>query len=289
MATEIKNVLDRRLHAFRPDLADAALAGQIEAAHFVEASHARIAVPVCDMRAAPRDDAGLDTQLRLNQPVRVFEQKDGWSWIKADDDDYVGYVRSDALGAPLTDRLTHCVCAPRTFAYPEPDLKKPVLTSLSMGTKLPIGQVAETRGTRYAQIIGGGWVIEKHLQPIADYAADYVSVAETLIGTPYLWGGNSAFGLDCSGLVQLAMAMCNRPVLRDSDMQLRSIGHAVDPDGQVERGDLIFWSGHVAIVRDHETIIHANAHSMDVCIENRAEAIARIAYLYQQPVGYRRP
>ena len=282
---------DRRLHAFRPDLADIRLKGEVEAERFVAGRPARIAISVADLRAAPRPDSGMNTQLLHGDEVLVFEDREGWFWIQAKRDGYVGYVVDTAIGEPGLPP-THVVAVPRTFVYPGPDLRFPRTGELSLGSELVIVGEAETRGTRYGLLASGEAVILKRLLPAGQYASDYVAVAESLVGTPYLWGGVSGFGIDCSGLVQLAMRMTGRDVLRDSDMQGAGLGEPLAP-GQdfsgLRRGDLVFWKGHVAIMTDERLMIHANGHTMLVSHEGLAEAVERIGYLYGGPTGFRRP
>jgi len=281
---------DGRLHAFRQDLADERLAGEVEAERFVAGRAATVGVPVADLRREPRPDAGLSTQLLLGDPVRVYEEREGWAWLQSERDGYVGYAGAGALGPVPTSLPSHIVRVPRTFVYPGPDLKSPPLATLSLGTRLRVSDRAETRGTAYAILAGGGAVVAGHVAGLGDPPVqDYVAFAESLLGTPYLWGGASAFGLDCSGLVQLAMHMAGRPVPRDSDMQAAAIGAALDPAGGLRRGDLVFWKGHVAMLTDPETILHASGHTMQVSREAFAEAKQRIAYLYGVPTGFRRP
>ncbi|TIW61566.1 MAG: NlpC/P60 family protein [Mesorhizobium sp.] len=282
---------DARLHAFRSDLADARLKGEVTAERFVAGRPARIAVPVADVRKAPRPDAGINTQFLSGDDVLVFEDIKGWAWVQSERDGYVGYVAANELGG-REHEPTHVVCVPRTFVYPGPDLRFPIAGNLSMGSTLTVTGAAETRGTHYAVLSSGQALIAGHLQPVGDVAADYVSVAETFLGTPYLWGGVSGFGIDCSGLVQLAMRMAGRDVLRDSDMQAKGIGEPLEPRPDysgLRRGDLVFWKGHVAIMTDAETMIHANGHTMLVSREGLKEAVDRIGYLYGGPTGFRRP
>jgi cell wall-associated NlpC family hydrolase len=281
---------DARLHAFRSDLADARLKGEVSADRFVAGQPARISVPVADLRKAPRWDAGVNTQALFGDDILVFEDKDGWAWIQVERDGYVGYVADTVLGA-RDHAPTHVVSVPRTFLYPGPDLRFPAGGQLSMGSAVTVTGAAETRGTHYALVPSGQAIIAGHLRPIAEAATDYVAVAESFLCTPYLWGGVSGFGIDCSGLVQLSMRMAGKDVLRDSDMQAASIGEPLDPGPNftgLRRGDLVFWKGHVAVMTDAETMIHANGHTMLVSREGLKDAVARIGYLYGGPTGFRR-
>ncbi|MEZ2328137.1 NlpC/P60 family protein [Mesorhizobium sp. RCC_202] len=282
---------DARLHAFRSDLADARLEGEVAADRFVTGRPARITTSVADLRKAPRPDAGVNTQALFGDDVLVFEDTEGWAWVQAERDGYVGYVADNLVGR-REHAPTHIVSVPRTFLYPGPDLRFPVSGQLSMGSTVMVTGSAETRGTHYALLPSGQAIIAAHLRPVADVAQDYVTVAEGFLGTPYLWGGVSGFGIDCSGLVQLAMRMTGKDVLRDSDMQAASIGTVLEPGPDfsgLRRGDLVFWKGHVAIMTDAENMIHANGHTMLVSREGLREAVDRIGYLYGGPTGFRRP
>lgn len=284
-------VHDARLHAFRTDIADIRLKGEVTAERFVAGRPARIAASVVDLRRAPRADSGIDTQFLLGDDVLVFDEADGWAWIQGERDGYVGYVLVGDVGA-RTAAPTHIVSVPRTFVYPGADLRFPRSGQLSMGSTVTVTSAAETRGTHYAVLSSGETIIASHLRPVGEHTADYVSVAETFLGTPYLWGGASGFGIDCSGLVQLSMRMAGRDVLRDTDMQVSSLGELLEigPDySGLKRGDLVFWKGHVAIMTDGEMMIHANGHTMTVAREGLKDAIARIGYLYGGPTAFRRP
>ncbi|MDD9908945.1 MAG: NlpC/P60 family protein [Ahrensia sp.] len=284
-----QNVLDQRLNAFRDDLADARLADMVVAQRYAEGELAVVTASHADVFARPQIASGLQTQLLFGHAVRIFEDRSGWSWVQDETDSYVGYVQSDHLKRG-TNTPTHVVRAPRTFTYPSPDLKLPRTGQLSIGSKLTIVDQVEDRGTHYAVLADGRHVIDKHLMGIGDWQSDPIEVADTLMHAPYLWGGKTGFGLDCSGLVQLSHMLCGNTVLRDSDMQARSIGGEIEPDwSALQRGDLVFWKGHVGMMRDAETLIHANAHTMNVALEPLAAAIERIGYLYGDPVGIRRP
>lgn len=279
---------DRRLHAYRPDLADEKLRGIVEAERYAAGETALVRVPVAPLRPRPDPEAGMDTELLAGEPVTVFDRKEGWCWVKAQIDGYVGYLPADCLG-PQGATPDHIVSAVRTFVYSGPDMKLPARAALSMGSRLRVTGEVETRGTRYAITADGGAVIAAHCRPLEKVdEPDYVAIAARFLETPYLWGGRTAFGLDCSGLVQLSMMMAGKSAPRDSDMQAAGLGEPVER-GALKRGDLVFWKGHVAILETPETILHANGHTMTVARENLTAAISRIAWLYGQPTGYRRP
>lgn len=278
------NTLDRRLHAFRPDLANEALRGQVEAQRFTVGDPAQITVPVAALRPAPDLARGIDTELLIGETVRVFDRADGWAWVQADEDGYVGYLPEAHIGP--VDEATHLVVVPRSFIYPEPELRKPHVGVLSMGSRIKIVGEAETRGNHYHVLENGTTVMSGHVRPISEDLEDYVSVAMRFIETPYLWGGRSGIGIDCSGLTQLALMMTGQKFPRDTDMQAK-VGTEITRE-ELRRGDLVFWKGHVGIMEDADTLLHANGHTMTVARENFEAAVKRIGWLYEQPTGYRR-
>lgn len=280
--------LDVRLNAYRQDLADARLKGEVEAPRYVEGKPAIVKAPVANLRSAPNAQAGMDTQLLHGDMVRVFERKEGWSWIQSERDNYVGYVSDAELGEPGA-LPTHVVASLRSFVYPGPDLKLLPLVAHSMGARVHVVGETETRGTRYFILASGDAMVASHLLPVDSPREDYVSAAEQLLHTPYLWGGASGFGVDCSGLVQLSLFMAGRSVPRDTDMQVKAIGRQIEREDGLRRGDLVFWRGHVAIMMDEENIIHASGYSMTVAQEPLLQAIQRIKPLYGEPIAYRRP
>ncbi|PTM97275.1 C40 family peptidase [Mycoplana dimorpha] len=279
---------DRRLNAYRADLAEEALRGTVDAPRYTMGTPARVTLPVIGLRPRPDAAAGIDTELLYGETVRVLDRAGGWAWVKADFDGYVGYLPETALSerAPAP---THVIATPRTFAYTGADLRTPAAFALSLGSRLTVFGESETRGTRYLTLESGQSVVAGHCAPVDHpIGDDYVAIAERFLETPYLWGGRSGFGIDCSGLVQLAMMMVGRRAPRDSDMQAAGLGTPIGRD-ELVRGDLVFWKGHVAIMQDEKTILHANGHTMSVAHEGLEEAITRIGWLYQQPTGYRRP
>jgi cell wall-associated NlpC family hydrolase len=218
--------------------------------------------------------------------VTVHDEQENWSYVQAEADGYVGWLASSALGVPIA--ATHKVIAPRSFYYSEPDMKRPRVYVLALGSQVRVVDQTETRGTLYALLDDGTAMIADHLSPVGAHQSDPVTVAESLINTPYLWGGVSGFGIDCSGLVQLCYAMCGKKLLRDTDMQAATAGQEISRE-ELRRSDLVFWKGHVAMMRDDETIIHASGAAMLVVVERLEDAISRIAQLYGQPTIYRRP
>lgn len=263
--------LDPRLTPARPDLAAAELEGIVSAPRYVAGEARRIAVPAAPLRRRRAGDAPLETEALFGETARVFETDgEGWSWVQLDADHYVGYLPSDAL-APLAATPTHKVVALRTFVFPGPDIKLPPLEALVMGSRVA---VREVRGA--FAVTPDGFLPLVHLAPIDARENDFVAVAARFLGVPYLWGGRSSLGIDCSGLVQSALAAAGIAAPRDSDMQEAALGEEVPLGGPVRRGDLFFWPGHVAIAETEETLLHANAFHMAVARESRAGAVARI-------------
>ncbi len=269
--------LDPRLTPARPHVADLRLRDRVAAARYVAGTPRRVTAPAAPLRRAPAADAGLDTEALLGDAVDLYDAADGYAFVQLARDGYVGYLPADSLG-PVDPEPTHRVTALRTFLYPAPDLKRPVLGHLSLGARL----AATGEAGAYLET-PGGYVFARHCAPVDARAPDYAATAARLAGTPYLWGGRTSLGLDCSGLVQLCLDAAGLPCPRDADMQERALGRALPfdparPDfAGLRRGDFVFWRGHVGLMGDPETLIHANGHHMAVAAEPLAEAVARIA------------
>ena len=265
---------DPRLTPARSDLAAKELEGKVAAARFVEGRAYEVIEPQTGLRATPAPDAPLLTEALKGERVTIYDTNaEGWAWGQLAADDFVGWLSANAL-APAGAPATHKVVALRTLAFPGPSIKLPPIEALPLGARLAIAHVED----RLAVTRSGGFVPTPHLAPLDFVEPDFVAVAERFLGVPYLWGGKTALGLDCSGLVQVALTAAGMACPRDSDMQERALGAPLPGSGEqsLQRGDLVFWEGHVAIVRDRATLIHANAFHMAVAIEPIAEALARI-------------
>jgi hypothetical protein len=263
---------DKRLHAWREDLADERLKDRLDAAAYSAGKFAQVIVAVCNVHRAPASDAMQVTQALMGETARVFETKDGWSWVQLDGDGYVGYVREDELAA-VVEGPTHKVIVPSTLCFSKADIKSQPATFLPLNARLC--GAGEENG--FLKLKRDGFVFEAHCDGLSHVAGDWVSLAEQFLGTPYLWGGKTVHGLDCSGLVQVALQAAGRICPRDSDMQEASLGAAVSKGAKLQRGDLVFWKGHVGIMRDATTLLHANAHHLMVVSEPLEVAVARTA------------
>lgn len=266
--------VDARRNAWRSDLADERLEGKVEAAHFARGEEQEIARASTPVRREPRPAAMRVTEALLGEPVLVFERRGGWAWVQLVDDGYVGYVVAEALRPPAL-AATHRVAVPLTHRFPEANMKSEPARPLYLGGRVRVED--ETGG--WAKLADGGYVYARHLRGVLSTEPDAASVAQKFLGVPYLWGGKTFAGLDCSGLVQVALNAAGITCPRDSDMMETELGAPVSLNGPLRRGDLIFWKGHVGIMLDGERLLHANAHHMLTVIEPIETARARIAGL----------
>lgn len=276
---------DPRRHAYRADLAAESLRDHVKAERYVAGAPHQVNAPVLPLKREPRFDAQLDSEVLLGETVTVFDEHEGWAWVQASRDSQVGYMPSAGLVREIV-APTHRVAALRTYIYPAPDIKSPPLALLSLNAL--VAAVGEEE--KFLALQNGGFVFAKHTRRAGEWAPDYVAVAECFLGTPYLWGGRTSVGLDCSGLVQLAAEAAGLACPRDTDMQAAELGRAVDWQAQqlLMRGDLVFWEGHVGIMTDADTMLHANAFHMATEIEPFAQAKARIAASGLDMTGVRR-
>jgi cell wall-associated NlpC family hydrolase len=276
---------DPRRHAYRAGLAAESLRGQVEAPRYVAGVRRQIDAPALPLRREPRFDATLDTEALFGETLNLFDESEGWAWVQLLRDGYVGYMPSEGLAATVTTP-THKIAALRTYVYPSPDFKTPPLTLLSLNALV---SVTGEEG-RFLALKGGGFVFAEHTRKLTEHARDFVDVALSFRGTPYLWGGRTSIGVDCSGLVQLASEAAGLPCPRDADMQAKEVGRPLEVGAPLARGDLVFWDGHVGIMTSAQDLVHASAHHMVVVEEPLAEAKARIAASGGgEMIGVRRP
>jgi cell wall-associated NlpC family hydrolase len=277
---------DPRLTPARPDLAAKYLEGKVKATRFIAGEEFEIIDSTAPLRREPFSDAELSTQALKGEHVTIYDRNgEGWAWGQLNSDGYVGWLPDRALARPLAPP-THKVTALSTLAFPGPSIKQPPAATLPLGAKLAV------RGDdgAFAVTHEGWYVPRQHLGTLDVSESDFVAVAERFAGTPYLWGGKTSLGIDCSGLVQVALNAAGTGCPRDSDMQEAALGRAL-PESEwkkLQRGDLIFWNDHVAIVRDAETIVHANAHHMATAVENTRAAIARIKAAGSEVISIKR-
>ena len=267
--------LDPRRNAVRAGLASAELEGKVGAQRFVRGTPAQIVRAAVPLRREPVASAALETEALFGETLRVFDTAGGWAWVQLDEDRYVGYLPADTL-SNVARPATHRVKATGTFVYAVPDIKSPPILHLSLNAKLAVAETAD----RFYRLENGGFIFARHVAEMGWKDRDFVEVAERFLGTPYLWGGKTRIGLDCSALVQVSMLACGLAAPRDSDMQRAELGRVFEVPADFEglvRGDLVFWPGHVGIMSDAVMLLHANAHDMAVAFEPLPVAAARIA------------
>ncbi len=256
--------IDPRQTPAPPDIPAATLRGKVEAARFVDGWRRRVVDPVAPLRRGPTHDAMLETQALYGEEVLVFEENEGWAWAQLLRDSYVGYMPANALGPETTP--THRVAVLSTFVYPKPGIKAPPLTALPLDARI---EIVKSEGD-FCTLAGGSFVYARHVAPLGAFEKDFVAVAERFLEAPYLWGGRTSQGLDCSALVQNALAAAGCAAPRDTDMLEAALGSAVAFDDRLaglQRGDLVFWKGHIGVMRDDATLLHASGWHMKVVAE----------------------
>jgi NlpC/P60 family/Bacterial dipeptidyl-peptidase Sh3 domain len=249
----------------------------VDAPRFAEGQKYSVSVGRAALRVEPHFTSAQDSELLFGETFTVYEKSD-FLWGQAENDLYVGYLfEIEAQPFFKTDATVSALMAP---VFLGPDLKTAVQDFLPLNARVP---VLDRKGD-YVQIKERGFIHQRHLEPSG--VRDFVTIAERFVGVPYVWGGKTAAGLDCSGLVQTALQAVGKSAPRDTDMMEKALGEPVSAASQ--RGDLVFWKGHMGVMLDETRLLHANAHHMLVAIEPLAEAVARIEKIVGPVTSIRR-
>ncbi len=265
---------DPRVNCYRDDLAASYLQGKVAGRRFVSGRRAQVSECGVPLLRRPSADSPQDSQLLTGETVQIYDEVDGYAWIQSEVDGYVGYALSSAFSEQVTDP-THCVSVIRSFVYPEPDIKTPPIGTVNMAAQVSVTKTYQ----RFSQISCGGWIYSDHLMRTDRPEPDFVATALRFLEMPYLWGGKGNLGIDCSGLVQVALMRSGQACPRDAYMQAKALGIEIpgeDGNFSMRRGDLIYWPGHVAILLDSDSVVHASGHHMLVTIEPWRDVDARV-------------
>jgi cell wall-associated NlpC family hydrolase len=247
---------------------------------------AQVAPAMAPLKKEPNSNSETQTYVLKGEPLQILGEYSNWQLVVSVIDGYLGWLDQSAV-QPRLSEPTHRVKVPLSHLYIKPDFRTQPNSILTMGAYVTVAGSTENE---FLPIEGGGWLYARHLDVVGTYADDPITVAESFIGAPYLWGGRSALGIDCSGLVQVALASCGHRVHRDSGPQLTSLGRPLEAEESAARGDLAFFPGHVGWMLDNVHMLHANATNMAVTIEELDVVIERISKETDEPPfsGFRR-
>ena len=252
-----------------------------------EGQRLQVNAGVAAMRKQPTPDATQVSQVLHGETVILHHEEGEFGLVQCEHDRYVGWVLMEALSAPAL-RPSHRVITGRLHTYAEPKISGAPHFVLGSGALLA---ASGKQDGRYIEFERAGWVVDHLVAPLEAVETDPVAVAERFLSTPYLLGCLDCLVVDCSGLVHISFGSCGVPVPRDSDMQFEWLGVPIEDwqkPGELQRGDLIFWNGHVGFMTDADTLLHANGTFMTTMTEPLRPAIARIATEYGEPIGARR-
>jgi len=259
--------LDGRIHAARGDLADISLAGTLFSAHYARAVELTCIAAGTPVHSAPSKSSGAVSELLRGEVFHALDLTTDWAWGFCGHDGYVGYVRREALD--VRELATHRITAAAAPIFAAADIKSSIADYWPRGALLQ----GEAQGDFIA--CAEGFVHARHVAPADQSERDWTAVAELYLGLPYIWGGRGHRGVDCSGLVQVALSQCGIAVPRDTDLQREGIGSPLAAGDSLRRGDIVFFPGHVGIMTDDAHLLHANAHWMAVVVEPLADVIER--------------
>lgn len=272
--------LDNRVHAARGDLADISLAGVLFSAHYARAVELTCVAPGAAILTAPSASAEAVSELLRGESFHALDVMTDWAWGFCGHDGYVGYIRREALDVKETP--SHRIEINSAPLFSAADIKAPIADYWPLGARF----AGQADGNFIAS--GEGFIHGRHAVLDSQVETDWVAVAERYLGQPYVWGGRGHRGIDCSGLVQVALGQCGMAVPRDTDLQCEGIGMPIEAGATLRRGDLVFFPGHVGIMTDATHMLHANAHWMAVVVEPLADVVARLSPDHAQPIIARR-